>query len=75
MVKGVTLEQVGILVILIINKIYDTENNFKKWLIDEKPMDLNNVLSGWDATSKAAFLNDHLDVLEAGGCLYFTANP
>ena len=59
----------------IINKIYNTENDFKNWLVDEKPMDLNNVLNGWDATSKAAFLNDHLDVLEAGGCLYFTANP
>ena len=58
-----------------INKIYGTEDDFKNWLIDKKPMDLNNVLSGWDATSKAAFLNDHLDVLEAGGCLYFTANP
>ena len=51
-----------------------SEAAFKSWLVDKRPLDLNHVLSDWNAASKAAFLNRHLDDLEAGGCLYFTAN-
>lgn len=53
---------------------YSTEAAFKNWLVEQRPSDLKDVLSDWDAASKAAFLNEHLGALEAGGCLYFTAN-
>lgn len=53
---------------------YGSEAEFKEWLKEEKPGDLNSVLNGWPADKKAAFLNTHLSELEANGCLYFTAN-
>lgn len=53
---------------------YESEDAFKNWLKTEKPVDLNSVLGDWSADNKAAFLNSHLSELEAGGCLYFTAN-
>lgn len=53
---------------------YSTEEGFKTWLTSDKPTDLNSVLGDWQADAKAAFLNAHLDDLEAGGCVYFTAN-
>lgn len=56
-----------------INKYYGTEEEFKKYLTDVKPNDLNDVMSDWDAEKKAAFLNKHTGVLTASGCLYFTA--
>lgn len=57
-----------------IAKHYPDEKDFKKWLMDEKPRDLDSVLGDWSADDKAAFLNKHLDQLEAGNCVYFTAN-
>lgn len=53
---------------------YGTEEDFKNYLKTDKPENLDSILSGWDATKKAAFLNDHLGELEASGCVYFTAN-
>lgn len=53
---------------------YSTEPEFKNWLTTEKPTDLDAVLKDWNATNKAAFLNKHMTELDAGGCLYFTAN-
>lgn len=53
---------------------YGTEENFKNYLKTDKPENLDSILSKWDATEKAAFLNTHLSELEANGCLYFTAN-
>ena len=52
---------------------YSTEEEFKDWLTTKKPGDLGEVLDDWSATNKAAFLNAHLTELDAGGCLYFTA--
>ena len=52
---------------------YSSEEEFKTWLMSDKPIDLGSVLSDWVAERKAAFLNKYLDQLEAGGCLYFTA--
>ena len=49
-----------------------TEDSFESYLIEHKPTDLNSILEGWDPAQKAAFLNTHLNELEAGGCLYFT---
>lgn len=56
-----------------ISKHYTTEAEFKKWLMEGKPTDLESVLGDWSAADKAAFLNTNLSALEAGGCLYFTA--
>lgn len=53
---------------------YGPEKDFKECLTQYKPQDLDSILSKWDATEKAAFLNTHLSELEANGCLYFTAN-
>lgn len=53
---------------------YGTEEEFKNWLKTDKPTDLSAVLGDWDAERKAAFLNKRLGELEAGGCLYFSAN-
>lgn len=57
-----------------LKKHYSTEEEFKAWLKTEKPMDLDSVLKDWAATNKAAFLNNNMTELDAGGCLYFTAN-
>lgn len=57
-----------------LKKHYSTEEDFKTWLKTKKPTDLNSVLDDWAATNKAAFLNDYMTELDAGGCLYFTAN-
>ena len=51
---------------------YGTEAAFKAWLVENKPSNLDEVLSAWDPAKKAAFLNTHLSELEVGGCLYFT---
>lgn len=53
---------------------YGTEEDFKNYLKTDKPENLDSILSGWDATKKAAFLNTHLSELEANDCVYFTAN-
>lgn len=50
------------------------EESFKKWLVKNKPTDFDQILSNWDPDQKAAFLNSHLGALQAGGCVYFTAN-
>lgn len=57
-----------------IPNVYPIENEFKKWLVDEKPADLDSVLGDWSAADKAAFLNTHIGTLEDSGCIYFTAN-
>lgn len=53
---------------------YESEEAFKAWLMGENPTDLTSVLGDWDAKNKAAFLNKYMTELDAGGCLYFTAN-
>lgn len=57
-----------------IKRHYSTEEEFKTWLIAQTPTDLKSVLDDWPAENKAAFLNKHMTELDAGGCLYFTAN-
>ena len=57
-----------------IHKHHLSENDFKNWLVQNKPADLDSVLGDWSAAGKAAFLNEHLGTLEGGGCLYFTPN-
>lgn len=57
-----------------IAKHYQTEADFKKWLVDNQPLDLNDILGDWQAEKKAGFLNKYTTELDAGGCLYFTAN-
>ena len=51
-----------------------SEEEFKKWLVDEKPTNLDSVLGDWSAADKAEFLNRHIGTLEDSGCIYFTAN-
>lgn len=53
---------------------YGSEEEFKEFLTNSNPTDFDQILSNWNATQKAAFLNNHLSELETGGCLYFTAN-
>lgn len=53
---------------------YSSEEQFKQWLMDDKPEDLGGVLGDWPAVNKANFLNKHLDQLRGGNCIYFTAN-
>lgn len=52
---------------------YNTEQEFKDYLTEVKPNDLNDVMSDWNAERKAAFLNKHIGVLQAHDCVYFTA--
>lgn len=53
---------------------YVTEESFKTHLINTKPTNLDTILAEWNPVEKAAFLNTHLNELQVGGCLYFTAN-
>lgn len=55
-------------------KHWSSEEDFKTWLSTNKPTNLNTYLEHWNATDKAAFLNNNMGVLEDGGCLFFTAN-
>ncbi|MBM6880339.1 hypothetical protein H6A09_06700 [[Clostridium] spiroforme] len=57
-----------------IKKHYHNEEDFISWLKTNHPTNLDSVLSDWSAKNKAAFLNKHMTKLDAGGCLYFTAN-
>ena len=58
----------------ILTQKFRSEEEFKQWLVKNKPSDLDGQLQDWNAELKAAFLNANLSALEAGGCLYFTAN-
>ena len=51
---------------------FNSEADFKRWLTTKKPSDLNDVLNDWNAANKAEFLNEHLGILQAGDCVYFT---
>lgn len=51
---------------------YGSEENFKKYLVENEITSFDDILSNWEPEEKAAFLNAHLSDLEAGGCLYFT---
>lgn len=53
---------------------YESVEEFKKWLVDKHPLDLNDILGDWQAENKAEFLNKYTTELDSGGCLYFTAN-
>lgn len=53
---------------------YLNEEEFKNWLTTDKPTDIHTVLDNWNAANKAAFLNKYMTELDAGGCLYFSAN-
>lgn len=53
---------------------FNSETEFKEHLINKDVTNLDTILRDWPAEQKAAFLNSHLSELEAGGCLYFTAN-
>lgn len=54
-----------------ISKHYNTLEEFKDWLAQERPNSLDSVLSDWPAGEKADFLNKYKDVLSAADCLYF----
>lgn len=53
---------------------FESEQAFKDYLVDVKPENLDEVLGDWSTEDKVAFLNRHLQELDAGGCLYFSAN-
>lgn len=54
---------------------YDSEQDFKNHLVENKITSFDDILSNWDPAEKAAFLNTHLGELEANDCVYFTAKP
>lgn len=59
----------------LMNNPWNTEKEFKAWLVENQVTDLNDKLGmSWDADKKATFLNNRMGDLENGGCLYFTAN-
>lgn len=51
---------------------YGSEKEFKNYLTEKNPPNLDSILSNWEPAEKAAFLNAHLTELNTGGCLYFT---
>lgn len=52
---------------------YGSETAFEQYLASDNPKDLDSILSTWNPTEKAAFLNAHLGELEAHDCVFFTA--
>ena len=54
-----------------IKERYETEEDFKKYLVEIQPSDLDDVLGNWGSDKKAAFFNANQAALGAGGCLHF----
>ena len=52
---------------------HGSEEDFKRFLVEQQPASFDDILSDWDPEEKAAFLNSHLSQLESGNCVYFTA--
>lgn len=54
-----------------INKKYSTEQEFKKYLVETKPKDLDDVLGIWDPTDKGRFFTKNQSALGANNCFSF----
>lgn len=56
-----------------INKKYKTEEEFKEYLVNNKPGDLNTVLGDWNSTDKGLFYTKYQDELGDKGCFLFVS--
>lgn len=54
-----------------IREKYGTEEAFKKYLMEEKPGDLNDVLGSWDPDAKGQFYTNNQDALASKNCFSF----
>lgn len=54
-----------------INKKYETEEEFKAYLVEKKPTDLNDVLGTWDPTDKGRFFTNNQSALGTNNCFSF----
>lgn len=54
-----------------INKKYETEEEFKEYLVSNKPGDLNDVLGTWDPVDKGRFFTNNQSALGANNCFSF----
>lgn len=54
-----------------INKKYETEEEFKAYLVEKKPTDLNDVLGTWDPTDKGRFFTNNQSALGFINCFSF----
>lgn len=52
---------------------YNTEEEFKQYLVSEKPTDLNNLLGNWGGDRKSAFFYANQASLGSGNCFSFTS--
>lgn len=54
-----------------INKKYETEEEFKKHLVNNRPHELDDVLGTWDPVEKGRFFTNNQNVLGANNCFSF----
>lgn len=54
-----------------INKSYTTEEEFKRYLVENTPEDLDTVLGNWNPTDKGHFFTKHQSTLGANNCFSF----
>lgn len=52
----------------------DTEEGFKRWLVDTQPQNLNDLLGNWNLIQKGQFVNFNMSKLgvypqDPGGCI------
>ena len=54
-----------------INKKYKTEQEFKDYLVENNPQNLDDVLGTWDPTDKGRFFTSYQSMLGANNCFSF----
>lgn len=54
-----------------INKSFQTEQEFKDYLVRNKPENLDEVLDIWDPTDKGRFFTENQSALGANNCFWF----
>lgn len=57
-----------------IRKKYNTEQEFKDYLMGYKPTDLNDVLGDWDPAEKGQFFTNNQGALGAHNCFSFVGS-
>ena len=54
-----------------INKKFSTEQEFKDYLVENTPQNLDEVLGDWDAVDKGRFFTNNQSALGANNCFFF----
>lgn len=54
-----------------INKVYATEQEFKDYLVENTPENLDDVLGAWDPTDKGRFFTNNQSALGSNNCFSF----